>query len=92
MSQHGRDAAIARLVEALRSSYAARKGVPPALEALTREYGRAQRESGASISAVVIEAKALVVQHCAEDELIFTPKIVGWTIAGFFQGPTPRQK
>lgn len=51
-----------------------------------RAYGRSRREAGHSIGRVLIEVKRLVREHAAADETVFTPKIVGWTVAGFFEG------
>ena len=83
------DALTAQLVEALRAAHAVRRGLPSELEQLVRTYARAHREGGTPIQAVLIEVKALVRDHTAFDEGIFTPKVVGWTVAGYFHGTKP---
>jgi hypothetical protein len=32
-----------------------------------------------------VEVKDLVRVHTGQDDPIFTPRVVGWTVAGFFQ-------
>jgi hypothetical protein len=80
------DPATAQLVEALRAAREARRGLPAELQAVVRAYGRARREAGDSIGRVLIDVKRLVREHASTDEAVFTPKIVGWTVAGFFEG------
>jgi hypothetical protein len=76
----------AQLIEALRAAHVARRGLPGGLESLVRTYARAQREAGTTIGALLVEVKALVRDNTGRDEPVFTPKIVGWTVAGFFEG------
>jgi hypothetical protein len=80
------DPAIARLVAALKAAHDARRGLTPELQPVVRAYGRARREAGESVGRVLIEVKRLVREHATADEAVFTPKIVGWTVAGFFEG------
>ena len=79
----------ARLGEALASAQRARLGLPSDLESLVRTYARAHRDAGSNVGAVLIEVKALVRDHAGFDAPIFTPKVVGWTVAGFYAGTTP---
>jgi hypothetical protein len=76
--QHG------RLVEALIAARAARRGVPASLERVVRGYARERREGGADIGRVLVEVKSIVRQLMGDDEPVFTPKVVGWTVAGYF--------
>jgi hypothetical protein len=80
------DPATRRLVEALRAAHEARRGLPTELQLVVRAYGRARREAGESIGRVLIDVKRLVREHAFTDEAVFIPKIVGWTVAGFFEG------
>jgi hypothetical protein len=75
-----------QLIDALRAAHGAGRGLPAGLEPLVRAYARAQREAGAVIGAVLVDVKALVRDNTGRDEPIFTPKVVGWTVAGFFEG------
>ncbi|MFL5606550.1 MAG: hypothetical protein ACJ8AD_08905, partial [Gemmatimonadaceae bacterium] len=53
---------------------------------IVRAYGRAMRESGRAIGQTLVEVKDLLRAHTGHDEPIFTPKVIGWAIAGFFDG------
>jgi hypothetical protein len=86
VSENETDGAVACLVAALRAAHDARRGLPADLQPIVRAYGRSRREAGESIGHVLIEVKRLVREHAAADEAVFTPKIVGWTVAGFFEG------
>jgi hypothetical protein len=83
---HDVQAARAELAEALRAAHLARRGAPAALEELTRVHARLSREAGADIAEVIRDVKALVYEATGADELLFTGKIVGWTVAGYFLG------
>lgn len=76
----------AALIETIRSARATGRGIPPELEGRVRAYARAQREAGLLVEQVLIEVKALVRAEAGADELVFTPKVVGWTVAGYFEG------
>ena len=78
--QHG------RLVEALIAARSARRGVPATLEALVRAHASAQREAGVEIGPLLVAVKTMVRQLTGDDELVFMPKVVGWTVAGYFAG------
>jgi hypothetical protein len=84
------DAQRTALIEALRSAYAGRRGITDSIEPAARAYARAMREAGVTIGAVLVDVKGLVRAHAGHDEPIFTPKAVGWAIAGFFAGTSPR--
>ena len=75
----------ARLVAALQEAYQARRGVPPALEADVRAYAHAQHVAGTRIEQVLVEIKAIVADTVREDAAVFTPRVVGWTVAGFYK-------
>jgi len=62
--------------------------VPPALEAPVRAYARAQREIGIAIERVLVDVKALVSERMLADTPVFIPRVVGWTVAGYFDGAT----
>ena len=81
-----RDTRRAEFIEALRSAYAARRGVGEFVEPTVRAYARSMREAGVSIAPALVDVKDLVRAHTGYDEPIFTPKVVGWAVAGFFAG------
>lgn len=78
--------ARAAFIDALRSAHAARRGVTPEVETTVRGYARAMRVAGENIGQTLVQVKDLVRAHTGYDEPIFTPKIVGWTVAGFYGG------
>jgi hypothetical protein len=80
------DARRAELIEALRSAHAARRGVTASLEPTVRAYAKAMRETGVSIGQALVAVKDLVRAHTGHDEPLFTPKVVGWAVAGYFAG------
>jgi hypothetical protein len=86
MSDDVPTAARARLLAALGAARDARRGVPETLEPEVRTFARLSREHGLSISEMLIEVKALVRAHVGVDEPLFTPKVVGWAVAGYFAG------
>jgi hypothetical protein len=79
-----------RLADALRAAHAAGLGVPPDLQGLVRDFARAWRLSGGEIGPLLVEAKRLVRETTGTHEPVFTPKIVGWSIAGYFDGTTSK--
>jgi len=60
--------------------------VTPAVEIAVRAFARAMREADMAIGTALVEMKTLVHAHTGHDEPIFTPKVVGWAIAGYFAG------
>lgn len=54
------------------------------LEAHVRAYAHAHRIAGTPIEHVLVEMKALASEHTLDDAPIFIPRIVGWTVAGYF--------
>jgi hypothetical protein len=48
------------------------------------------RTAGSGIGQVLVQVKDLVRAHSGYDEPIVTPKVVGWTVAGFFYGTSPK--
>ena len=79
-------AARARLLTALNAARDAGRGVPATLEQEVRTFAQLSREHGLSISELLIEVKELVRAHVGVDEPLFTPKVVGWAVAGYFAG------
>jgi hypothetical protein len=86
MSDDAPSAARARLLTALSAARDARRGVPETLEQEVRRFAQLSREHGLSISELLIDVKALVRAHVGADEPLFTPKVVGWAVAGYFAG------
>jgi hypothetical protein len=86
MPDDGPTAARARLLTALTAARDARRGVPKTLEAEIRTFARASRDAGLSISELLIEVKEIVRAQMGADEPLFTPKVVGWAVAGYFAG------
>jgi hypothetical protein len=86
MSDDAPSAARARLLIALSAARDARRGVPETLEPEVRRFAQLSREHGLSISELLIDVKALVRAHVGVDEPLFTPKVVGWAVAGYFAG------
>lgn len=80
------DVTAAQLAEGLRLASEGRRGLPAAMEETVRGYARARRLAGRTVGETLVEVKALVVAHAGLDELVFMPKVVGWTVAGFFEG------
>jgi hypothetical protein len=80
-----------QFIAALREAHAAGRGPTPGLEKAARTHAHARREAGTNIEHVLIDVKALVREHTGRDEPIFTPKVVGWTVAGYFAGTSPRR-
>lgn len=80
------------VIEALRSAHAARRGVTASVEPIVRAYAKTMRQAGVSIGQVLVDVKGLVREHTGNDEPIFTPKIVGWTVAGFFAGTAAKDE
>jgi hypothetical protein len=80
----------AAFIDALRSAYVARRGATPQVEATAREYALAMRTAGSGIGQALVQVKDLVRAHSGYDEPIVTPKVIGWTVAGFFYGVSPR--
>jgi hypothetical protein len=83
-------AARAAFIDALRSAHAVRRGITPEVETTVRAYARAMRVAGENIGQALVQVKDLVRAHTGYDEPIFTPKVVGWTVAGFFEGTSTK--
>lgn len=90
MSSSELEAKRAGFIDALRSAYAVRQGATPDVEAATRAYARAMRIADVGIGQALVQVKDLVRAHTGYDEPIFTPKVVGWAVAGFFEGAKRR--
>jgi hypothetical protein len=69
---------------ALRSAREIGRGVPPGLERLVRAYARACRLDGLPIEEVLIDVKALVRETVVDHADVFTPRLVGWSVAGYY--------
>ena len=77
----------AHLADALRQATNGRRdAMLPALEETVRAFARGRRLTGRTVGETLVEVKALVSAHAGRDELVFMPKVVGWTVAGFFGG------
>ena len=74
------------LAEAVRSAYRAGRGLPASLEQVARTFARTQREAGIAVERVIIEVKGIVRAETADDDLVYVPRLVGWTVAGYFAG------
>ena len=77
-----------QLIASLEEAYRARRGVPKTLEPQVRAYANALRAAHVPIERVIVELKALLATTVREDAPIFTPRLVGWTVAGYFHGVT----
>jgi hypothetical protein len=86
MSDDASTAARARLLAALSAARDARRGVPETLERDVKTFAQLSREHGRSIAELLIDVKELVRAHVGVDEPLFTPKVVGWAVAGYFAG------
>lgn len=86
LSSEAPSALRAQLIAQLDEAHRARRGVPPALEAPVRAWARAQREAQIPIERVIVDMKALVSEHVHADTPVFIPRVVGWTVAGYFDG------
>jgi hypothetical protein len=75
-----------QLTARLDEAYRARRGVPPALEASVRAYAHALRVAGIPIERALVDVKTLVAERALDDTPIFIPRIVGWAVAGYFDG------
>lgn len=80
------------LVQGLRDAYRAGVGIPASLETRTRAFARAQREAGVAVEKVIIEIKALVRAETNDRDLLYIPRLVGWTVAGYFAGTSKREE
>ena len=81
-NDHLRAALAASLGEAARGA----RGLPSTMEPAVRAWARARRLRGDPVERVIVDMKALLREHAASDELVFLPKLVGWTVAGYFAG------
>jgi hypothetical protein len=80
------ESSLARLSDALRAAHATRRGVPAELQDFVRAHARDFRLAGGDIGTLLVAVKLVVRETTGVEEPIFTPKVVGWTIAGFFDG------
>lgn len=82
----------AALTSAIRAAYAAGAGVPPALEQPTREYARAEHDAAVPVEKVIIEIKELLRTETSDHALVYIPRVVGWVVAGYYQGAAPSRR
>jgi hypothetical protein len=82
--------ALDRLTHALTAAHAAQRGVPAELRPLVAQYAKASRAAGVQIGAFLVEVKQLVRTTTGHDEPMFIRKVMGWAIAGYFEGTAPR--
>lgn len=57
------------------------------IEPTVRTYAQEARAAGLGISDLLIEVKAVLRANAGANLDIFTPKIVGWAVAGYFAEP-----
>jgi hypothetical protein len=77
------------LIQAIRDASQAGSGIPASLESATRDHARAQREAGMPVEKLIIDMKDAIRREAGEMEFLFIPRVIGWTVAGYFAG-TPR--
>lgn len=77
------------LINALREAYRNGLGAPRTLETHVRDYARAMRLAGVPVEKVIIEVKAMVNAETLDHEPVFRPRVVGWSVAGYFAGTSP---
>lgn len=79
-----------RFLSALAVAHSAGRGNPRPIEESVRAYARSQRENGVGITSLLIEVKRLIQEQAGKDAPVFTPRVVGWAVAGFYAGTSPR--
>jgi hypothetical protein len=84
--------ALERLTNALTDAHAARRGVPIELRPVVADYAKASRSAGVQIGALLVDVKQLVRRTTGQDEALFIPKVIGWAIAGYFEGTSSREQ
>jgi hypothetical protein len=88
------DASTATLREvftrALREAYLSGRGAPATMEPSVRAYARALRLDGIAVEKMIIDVKGIVRGETGHHELVFIPPIVGWAVAGYFAGISPK--
>ena len=75
---------------ALGEAYRAGRGVPPSLEQHVRDYARALRLNGVLVEKMIVDVKGIVRAETGHHELVFVGPIVGWAVAGYFAGTSPK--
>ncbi len=80
----------ASLVITLRDAHRSGLGVPAAMQAQVREYARSLRLDGVPIERAIIDVKSIVKSETADHEIVFLPRVVGWMVAGYFAGTSPK--
>ena len=61
---------------------------PASLEQPVRAYARAQREAGIGIVALLTDVKRMLKERTGRNEPVLTPRVIGWTVAGYYAGTT----
>lgn len=82
----------AQLATSLREAERAGRGVTAEIETHARAFARARREEGVTVERVIIEVKAMVNEIVMRHPGVFIPRVVGWTVAGYFAGTARRDE
>jgi hypothetical protein len=82
----------AALIEAIRDACDAGRGIPASLEAAARDHARAQREAGLPVEKLIIQMKDAIRRETGQQEFLFLPRVIGWTVAGYFAGTSEREE
>jgi hypothetical protein len=83
---------LALFTEALQAAHREGRGVPPSLQPLARQHAHDFRIAGGGIAALLVTVKTLIRETTGTDEPVFTPRVVGWAIAGYFEGSSPSER
>jgi hypothetical protein len=63
---------------------------PTPLEAPIRAYAKAQREAGIGIVPLLTDVKKMIRERTGRHEIVLTPRVVGWAVAGFYDGTSSK--
>ena len=86
MTAQSPDLLRAALTAALGDAGRGARGLPATIEPMVRAWARARRLGGDPIERVIVDLKAIVREQASSDDLVFLPRLVGWTVAGYFAG------
>lgn len=73
-------------MQALREATEAGRGVPSDLEQVVRAFASAEHDAGRLVEEMLLDVKAIVRETTGRDEPLFMPKVIGWSVAGYFAG------
>ena len=86
------DSLRAALIVQIREACRAGVGLPESLEIAARAHARAQREAGLPVEKLIIAMKEDIRRETGEQEFLFIPRVIGWTVAGYFAGTSRREE